>query len=102
MALINCEECGKEISDKANHCVNCGAPVEPQENVSVDRKPDNQKEKSTKKETVILEGIITEIKSDGASKGEIIVEASNGKRFSTGSCSFKSLKFYFFGPLGVL
>ena len=61
--------------------MNSGAPVAPQENVSVDRKPENQKEKSTKKETVILEGIIAEIKSDGASKGEIIVEASNGKRF---------------------
>lgn len=27
MALIKCEECGKEISDKASHCVNCGCPV---------------------------------------------------------------------------
>ena len=28
MALINCKECGKEVSDKANACPNCGAPVE--------------------------------------------------------------------------
>lgn len=28
MALINCSECGKEISDKASTCPNCGAPVE--------------------------------------------------------------------------
>ncbi|PHM16443.1 MAG: hypothetical protein CJD30_11535 [Sulfuricurvum sp. PD_MW2] len=28
MALINCEECGKEISDKASICPHCGAPVE--------------------------------------------------------------------------
>lgn len=28
MALINCNECGKEISDKAATCPNCGAPVE--------------------------------------------------------------------------
>lgn len=28
MALIKCEECGKEISDKAKVCVNCGCPVE--------------------------------------------------------------------------
>ena len=28
MALIKCPECGKEISDKANACPNCGAPVE--------------------------------------------------------------------------
>lgn len=27
MALINCSECGKEISDKASSCPNCGAPV---------------------------------------------------------------------------
>lgn len=27
MALIKCEECGKEISDKARNCVNCGCPI---------------------------------------------------------------------------
>lgn len=27
MALIKCPECGKEISDKAKSCPNCGAPV---------------------------------------------------------------------------
>lgn len=27
MALIDCEECGKQISDKAPHCVSCGAPI---------------------------------------------------------------------------
>ena len=26
MSLIICKECGKEISDKANTCPNCGAP----------------------------------------------------------------------------
>lgn len=28
MALINCPECGKEISDKAASCPNCGCPIE--------------------------------------------------------------------------
>lgn len=28
MALINCPECGKKISDKASVCPNCGCPVE--------------------------------------------------------------------------
>lgn len=28
MALINCKECGKEISDKALSCPKCGCPVE--------------------------------------------------------------------------
>jgi len=27
MALVLCSECSKEISDKAEKCVNCGAPV---------------------------------------------------------------------------
>ena len=29
MALIKCSECGKEISDKAEICVNCGNPIQP-------------------------------------------------------------------------
>ena len=28
MALIKCSECGKEISDKATNCPNCGCPIE--------------------------------------------------------------------------
>lgn len=28
MALIKCSECGKEISDKATVCMNCGNPVD--------------------------------------------------------------------------
>lgn len=27
MALINCPECGKEVSDKAKVCINCGYPI---------------------------------------------------------------------------
>ena len=27
MSLINCAECGKEISDKAKSCPNCGFPL---------------------------------------------------------------------------
>ena len=27
MALVKCKECGKEISDKAVVCVNCGNPI---------------------------------------------------------------------------
>lgn len=27
MALINCHECGKQVSDTAQICPNCGAPV---------------------------------------------------------------------------
>lgn len=31
MALINCPECGKEVSDKAASCPNCGCPIEKEE-----------------------------------------------------------------------
>lgn len=34
MALIACEECGKQISDKAHHCVNCGVGIERNVDVS--------------------------------------------------------------------
>ena len=27
MAMIKCKECGKDISDTAKICVNCGAPL---------------------------------------------------------------------------
>lgn len=27
MALINCQECGKKISDRAESCPNCGCPI---------------------------------------------------------------------------
>ena len=27
MALIKCKECGKEISDQATTCPNCGCPI---------------------------------------------------------------------------
>mgnify|MGYP002678385284 CR=1 FL=1 len=27
MALIKCPECGKEVSDKAEKCLNCGYPI---------------------------------------------------------------------------
>lgn len=29
MAMINCPECGKEVSDKAATCPNCGASINP-------------------------------------------------------------------------
>lgn len=27
MAIINCPECGKEVSDRAKMCINCGCPI---------------------------------------------------------------------------
>lgn len=33
MAMIKCPECGKEVSDKAEVCVNCGCPISKASNV---------------------------------------------------------------------
>lgn len=52
MSLIKCTECGKEVSDKATACPNCGAPIilkndEDQENnISYQKKqiPEKKKE----------------------------------------------------------
>lgn len=27
MAMIKCSECGKEVSDRSDKCISCGAPV---------------------------------------------------------------------------
>ena len=27
MALLNCSDCGKEVSDNASACVHCGCPI---------------------------------------------------------------------------
>lgn len=35
MALINCPECGKEISDKSKACIHCGYPLEEETNKAV-------------------------------------------------------------------
>jgi TM2 domain-containing membrane protein YozV len=32
MALINCPECGREVSDAAPNCPNCGHPINKQQN----------------------------------------------------------------------
>lgn len=49
MALIKCTECGKEISEKATTCPNCGAPISPNgastqhTSVKVDVHPEKKK-----------------------------------------------------------
>lgn len=44
MALIKCPECGKEISDKAPNCINCGYPIQKESLTFIDTesKKDNE------------------------------------------------------------
>jgi hypothetical protein len=62
MALIQCEECEKEISNKAEHCVHCGAPIEGTQlldDEDVAGRPSNSHED-------LVEGIIAKIAPDGS------------------------------------
>lgn len=44
MALIKCPECGKEISDKAEACPNCGCPIEKMEKTLIENDEDRTSE----------------------------------------------------------
>lgn len=50
MALINCPECGRQISDQAKNCIDCGYPVK-QETTSIEERND----KTTTQPTVVVE-----------------------------------------------
>ena len=44
MALINCSECGHQVSDKATTCPNCGCPINTNEaSANVDRSQEVEK-----------------------------------------------------------
>ena len=63
MALIKCPECGKEISDKAEICVNCGIKISDIENLhEVSQKKEQeiiqQQSNKTKSTIGIVIGII--------------------------------------------
>ena len=62
MALIKCPECGKEISDKAEICVNCGIKIAEIENLhEVSQKKEHEilQEQNNKTKSII--GIIIAI-----------------------------------------
>ena len=47
MALIKCPECGKEISDKAEHCIHCGFPIGQQVKPAIETRAPNTNVGST-------------------------------------------------------
>lgn len=63
MALIKCPECGKEISDKANSCPNCGCPIgtdtATKESIStVEVSPSNKQGVKIKKFIPLIIGVV--------------------------------------------
>lgn len=56
MALIKCPECGKQISDKAEHCIGCGYPLKYL--VTEEMRPKQEAQEDTQTE---LEKLVDEI-----------------------------------------
>ena len=61
MALIKCPECGKEISDKAAICPNCGCPIrrEPIESLQEEYAEDEEESNSELWKNDIAYGILS-------------------------------------------
>ena len=43
MALIKCEECGRDVSEKAASCPGCGAPIPAPSDIQPTQEPENDK-----------------------------------------------------------
>lgn len=54
MALIKCPECGKEVSDKAGKCPNCGCILEREKGMKVEKK----EQKKSNKIVLLIVGIV--------------------------------------------
>ena len=81
MALIKCPECGKEISDKATACPNCGYPIATEENqVSIGEKDDIQENSIIEKESK-EEGLKTDTTKEEPQK-QVVEENREGKSVS--------------------
>ena len=67
MALITCYECGKEISDKAQSCPNCGAPVEITEDIiPISEETEILKPNEVEKKIIVLRDVPVLLDSDVA------------------------------------
>jgi hypothetical protein len=107
MALFACEECGKQISDKAHHCVHCGAPITLDEPTrqdissrfqSLSPEVSGVNAHSSTLSDVERQGIITKIKTshkNSRSVAEILIQMPNGTIISTGEKDTKEVKPYF-------
>jgi hypothetical protein len=60
MALIKCNECGKEISNKADKCVHCGYPINFQNKVDEIEKDDNIQKNNMSKDILEKNKLIAE------------------------------------------
>ena len=75
MALINCSECNKQISDKSDECIGCGAPshvfLKSKENLITEPVAENL---TPVEEIISIEELTTEIDSNEEISEEEVVE----------------------------
>ncbi|MBP5518024.1 MAG: zinc ribbon domain-containing protein [Bacteroidales bacterium] len=71
MALINCRECGKQISDQAASCPHCGAPLKatpaPQQNTAVDYQQQIQAQQKAQQKSMVKTMLFSTLLSTGLS-----------------------------------
>lgn len=88
MALIDCPECNKEISDKAQSCPNCGFPINSQEELPCPDFPNN----------LSIGKQIVNWTYDAALKGEYVNSKNEGDNIPNGKIHIllheKGIKLY--------
>ena len=63
MALINCPECGKDVSTEAKVCPNCGKPLAEEQSTS------QEQNSGCGKAVLIVFGVIMAFLCDGSEEG---------------------------------
>lgn len=74
MALINCPECGKEISDKAASCPNCGCPI---------KKTDQEEKRIVTFDEAFDSNFISKINPGAAKKAKMMIGANESVLFAS-------------------
>lgn len=84
MALIKCPECGKEISDAAESCPNCGYPIKGQQQIGdSDGLGKGQETKKLKTVLFIVVGIILVVIVFYMIIYQIIAKDEGGRNYGT-------------------
>ena len=86
MALIKCPECGKEVSDNASSCPNCGFPIKEKETLATANIEDNDdiesppKSQTPKKKHGCLVGCLSVIIASVVFVGVMLTIANNSTK----------------------
>lgn len=83
MALINCPECGSEISDKSKQCIHCGYPLE--------ELSSNNKENNNESYIYIINGHKFQIDEDFANDIKILVKNKDAVKLHRVSCNIANM-----------